>query len=70
MFKKMRPFYLYMITAAVAFGAFILLINTNAYFWDRRGLNWIPLCVGIVLGLFAIYLLSIVVKRADTPKSE
>lgn len=63
--KNIRPWYLYMMCAAFGLGGFAWLFNINAYYWDSRGLNWIPLVAGIICLLIAIYFLYLVNKKSN-----
>lgn len=55
--KKITPWYWFMIIAATAIAAFILLINTNSYHADRTHSNGVYLWGGIALAVLAIALL-------------
>jgi hypothetical protein len=60
-----------MIACAVfAFLSFISFIQRNAFFFDSRGINWIPTAGGIVFGLTAIYFLYLVIKTAGTSRHQ
>ena len=64
--KNIRPWFLFMIMAAFAFGGIVCLFNINAYYWDSRGLNWVMLVSGIVCLLIAIYFLYLINKNAGS----
>lgn len=49
-----------------AFLSVISFFQVQAYFWDSRGLNWIPITAGIVFGVSAIYNLVQVIRRDGT----